>query len=162
MDPVLLGLVASAVAAVAAAAALLLGRSAGPALAAGFSSGFLVVAGIPRSPPAETWQWLLPLAIAGGILAPLEGLASGRAPLLRWIPRAALALFAAGVSLLPAHRTVAAVGGAAAGILALGSALEAAATPAGPRSLLAILLPAAGGSAAALGISRSMPLRPPG
>ncbi len=164
MDPIRLGLLAAAVAAAAAAAVFLLSRlrgrgggaAAGPSLATGFLAGYLVVAGIPAGPPAETWQWLLPIAAAAAVLASAEGFASGRAPLLRWAPRLAVAFLAARVTLLPGDRTPPALAGAVLGIAALGGALEGGAAREGPRSLLAIVLATAAATAASLGVSGSM------
>lgn len=69
MDPLPLILRAGLVPAAAAALCLFLKRGPGLAVAAGYAAGHLAVSGIPRGLPAESWQWLLPIALASGILA---------------------------------------------------------------------------------------------
>jgi len=156
VNPVLLALLAAAVAAAAAAGTWLLARriargrgegsAAGPALAAGYVAGHLVVAGPPRIPPAEAWQWLLPLAVAGALLGAAGDRLSRRDPWWRWGLFPAVVLAALGVTLQ--ERTALALGGYGLGFVLLREVLGGAARIAGPRPFLAAL---AGTSAATAG-----------
>ncbi len=82
MDPVSLilrvGVLPGAIAAVLFLLARWRGWKGGPGMpvAAAYVAGHLAVAGIPKALPSEAWQWLLPVAGAGGILA-----------MAGWLPR---------------------------------------------------------------------------
>jgi hypothetical protein len=75
----------------------------GPAVAAGVVAGYLGVAGVPTFPPVEAWQWVLPLALAGFVLAVVDVLRRSLSTRTRWTLRIVPLVAAVWFSLL--HRT---------------------------------------------------------
>jgi hypothetical protein len=161
MNPVLLAFLAAAVAGATAAGVFLCSRllfrdrpegiPAGPALAAGYAAGHVVVAGIPRGLPAEAWQWLLPVAVVAAALGHVQDRLTRRDPWWRWALFPAVALGFAAAS-YPAGTVMAACLFALA-FVALREVLRNAARRAGPRPFLAALAVTAGAAAASCVVS---------
>ena len=163
MDPIRLGLLAAGGAAATAAVALLLtrrvtgkreaGTPIGPALAAGFAAGFLLVEGLPKSLPREAHQWLLPASLVGSAAGLFEGRREPPHPLLRWAVRLPLAAGLVWVTLLDRSGARAVV--PAVVLLLTLAILDGAARRGGPTFLLALGV-ACAATAVCLGISGSM------
>ena len=120
-------------------------------LAVGVVAGFFCVAGVPKFPPPEAWQWMPTIAA----LAAVVGLAERGASWTRWPLRAAVAVFAAWVTDL--DRTPLRIAAAVASLLLVCAALDGVARRGGTRTLLAAILVVAG-AAVAVAVVKSPPL----
>ncbi len=124
----------------------------GPAVGLGFVAGFLAVAGLPKFPPLEAWQWLPTIAV----LAAVVGFVERGTKWTRWPLRAALAVFAAWVTDL--DRSALRVAGFVAAACLACFAFDGVARRAGPRTSLAALLVVATAASATLVVSGTMTL----
>ena len=164
MDPAAIALFTALLPAVAAALVFLAVRwtqrgraealAAGAALAAGTVAGYCGAVGLPRFPPAESWQWVLPISVAGGVLAAAEAAFPGAPAAVRWSLRAALVAFAVWASLLD-HSPLPVAGLAAAAIVFAWTLARTAAGSTAAAYLPALLVAAVGASVA-IGVSNWM------